>query len=35
MQVLFAFLLAVPFNQRFAQVTGFEKDVYFATLMLR
>jgi hypothetical protein len=33
-QVLFAFLLAVPFNQRFREVTSFEKDVYFAVLML-
>src|SRR3954467_14652375 len=32
-QVLFAFLLAVPFNQRFGQVTSFQKDVYFGTLM--
>jgi hypothetical protein len=32
-QVLFAFLLAVPFNQRFGQVTDFQKDIYFATLM--
>src|SRR3954470_23935070 len=32
-QVLFAFLLAVPFNQRFAEVTDFQRDVYFATLM--
>jgi galactose mutarotase-like enzyme len=32
-QVLFAFLLAVPFNQRFAQTTGFEKGVYFVTLI--
>jgi hypothetical protein len=32
-QVLFAFLLVVPFNQRFAQVTDFQKTVYFATLM--
>jgi len=32
-QVLFAFLLAVPFNQRFAQTTGFEKGVYFVTLL--
>jgi hypothetical protein len=32
-QVLFAFLLAVPFNQRFSQVTNFQKDVYFGTLM--
>ena len=28
-QVLFAFLLAVPFQQRFAQVTEFQRDVYF------
>ena len=33
-QVLFAFLLAVPFQQRFGGVTEFEKDVYFATLLL-
>jgi hypothetical protein len=33
-QVLFAFLLAVPFQQRFGQVTEFQKDVYFATLLL-
>jgi hypothetical protein len=32
-QVLFAFLLAVPFNQRFGQVSGFEKGVYFVTLI--
>jgi hypothetical protein len=32
-QVLFAFLLTVPFNQRFGQVTSFQKDVYFLTLM--
>jgi len=32
-QVLFAFLLAVPFQQRFAQVTDFQKDVYFITLL--
>ncbi|MDX6677635.1 MAG: hypothetical protein QOE31_1687 [Solirubrobacteraceae bacterium] len=32
-QVLFAFLLAVPFQQRFAQVTDFQKDVYFGTLL--
>jgi hypothetical protein len=31
-QVLFAFLLAVPFQQRFADVTSFQRDVYFATL---
>jgi hypothetical protein len=33
-QVLFAFLLAVPFQQRFSQVTQFQEDVYFATLLL-
>jgi hypothetical protein len=32
-QVLFAFLLTVPFNQRFGEVTSFQKDVYFFTLM--
>jgi len=32
-QVLFAFLLAVPFQQRFAQVTDFQRDVYFVTLL--
>lgn len=32
-QVLFAFLLAVPFTQRFAQVTPFQKDMYFFTLL--
>jgi hypothetical protein len=32
-QVLFGFLLAVPFQQRFAQVNSFQRDVYFATLL--
>jgi Family of unknown function (DUF6328) len=32
-QVLFAFLLVVPFNQRFADVTQFQKTVYFVTLL--
>ena len=32
-QVLFAFLLVVPFNQRFGEVTSFQKGVYFVTLM--
>jgi hypothetical protein len=32
-QVLFAFLLAVPFQQGFAQVNNFQRDVYFATLL--
>jgi len=31
-QVLFAFLLAVPFQARFRTVTTFQRDVYFATL---
>jgi hypothetical protein len=33
-QVLFAFLLAVPFQARFAQTTSFQRDVYFAGLAL-
>jgi hypothetical protein len=33
-QVLFAFLLAVPFQQNFTKITSFQKDVYFATLIL-
>ncbi len=32
-QVLFAFLLAVPFQQRFAGISSFQKDVYFGTLI--
>ena len=32
-QVLFGFLLAVPFQQRFASVTPFQRDVYFVTLL--
>jgi hypothetical protein len=32
-QVLFAFLLVVPFNQRFADVTQFQKTVFFATML--
>ncbi len=32
-QVLFAFLLAVPFQQNFTKITSFEKDVYFVTLL--
>jgi Family of unknown function (DUF6328) len=31
-QVLFAFLLAVPFQQRFKEVTAFQRDTYFVTL---
>ena len=33
-QVLFAFLLVVPFNQRFADITSFQSTVYFVTLLL-
>ena len=33
-QVLFAFLLVVPFDARFAQLDPFERAVYFATLLL-
>lgn len=33
-QVLFAFLLVVPFNQRFAQVTSFQKTLYLVTMLL-
>src|SRR5947207_7590856 len=33
-QVLFAFLLVLPFNQRFTEVSSYEKAVYFATLVL-
>jgi Family of unknown function (DUF6328) len=31
-QVLFAFLLAVPFQQGWRRVTPFQRDVYFVTL---
>ena len=33
-QILFAFLLALPFAQRFNRVTTFQRDVYFVTLLL-
>lgn len=33
-QVLFAFLLVVPFNQRFQLTNGFQRGVYFVTLLL-
>ena len=33
-QVLFAFLLAVPFSSRFSRVDDFERDVYFVALLL-
>jgi hypothetical protein len=32
-QILFAFLLAVPFNQRFGDTTDFQRDVYLAALL--
>ena len=32
-QVLFAFLLIVPFSQRFPQMTGTQRDVYFAAVV--
>jgi hypothetical protein len=32
-QVLFAFLLVVPFNQRFADVTNLQQTIYFVTLL--
>jgi hypothetical protein len=33
-QMLFAFLLIVPFNVGFARIGGFERTVYFVTLLL-
>jgi Family of unknown function (DUF6328) len=33
-QVLFAFLLTVPFTLRFETVTTFQRDIYFVTLLL-
>jgi hypothetical protein len=32
-QILFAFLLTVPFSQRFESLTGFQRNVYYLTLM--
>ncbi len=32
-QVLFAFLLVAPFNQRFGSVSHFERRLYLATLL--
>jgi uncharacterized protein DUF6328 len=32
-QLLFAFLLVVPFNQRFAQASDFQRDVYLGVLL--
>ncbi|HTT86594.1 MAG TPA: DUF6328 family protein [Acidimicrobiales bacterium] len=33
-QILFGFLLALAFTQRFTHVSAFEKDVYFVSLLL-
>ena len=33
-QVLFAFLLAVPFQQNFSEISDFDKTMYFVTLLL-
>ena len=33
-QVLFGFLLAVPFQQRFGQTTAFQRDVYLVAVLL-
>ncbi len=33
-QVMFAFLLVVPFNKGWQEVDGFERTVYFVTLLL-
>jgi hypothetical protein len=32
-QVMFAFLLGVPFTQRFAELRDYQEDVYYATLI--
>ena len=32
-QILFAFLLTVPFSQRFAKATDFQQTVYYVTLL--
>ena len=32
-QILFAFLLTVPFTQRFARITEFQRHLFFATLL--
>jgi hypothetical protein len=32
-QILFAFLLTVPFSIRFDKLTGFQRDVYYVTLI--
>jgi Family of unknown function (DUF6328) len=32
-QILFAFLLTVPFSQGYTRMTAFERDLYYVTLM--
>jgi hypothetical protein len=32
-QILFAFLLTVPFSMRFGDLTAFQRDVYYVTLI--
>ena len=32
-QILFAFLLSVPFTQRFGDVTDFQRDVYLVSIV--
>jgi Family of unknown function (DUF6328) len=32
-QILFAFLLSIPFQARFASTSAFQRDIYLATLM--
>jgi hypothetical protein len=32
-QILFAFLLTVPFSQRFPELTSFQRDVFYITLV--
>ncbi len=32
-QILFAFLLTVPFSMRFGDLTLFQRDIYYATLI--
>ena len=32
-QIFFAFLLTVPFSQRFTSLTPFQRDVYYGTLL--
>ena len=34
MQILFAFLLVVPFNNRFKETDALQRDVWFAALLL-